>query len=220
MKKQKLYLISGLGADERAFKFLNLPGVDFSFIKWVQPSAKEEIISYSKRLISQIDTNYEVILVGLSFGGIIAQEIAKLICCRAVIIISSVKSPEEFPWYYKGVKASRVYKLMPPSLLKRLNLLTASYYFGIDSGEELNLLKLIIKDTDELFLKWAIHETLNWQPFLPKQTVVHIHGSRDRIFPARNIRGAINIKGGGHFMIVNKASEISQLILRVFNSTH
>lgn len=207
-----IYFISGLGADERVFVNLDIGGLDFKHIKWETPSNKENLTNYCKRLISQIDLNKEIILIGVSFGGIVAQELAKIIKVSKVIIISSVKSVGEFDFALDMVRRLRLHKPVPASLLKWSNKLTGNYYFGLKSKHERHLLQQIIADTDKVFLKWAIGEIMNWKNDIPSKEVFHIHGERDRVFPTRRIRNFIRIKDGGHFMILNKAEEVSRII--------
>ena len=45
--------------------------------------------------------------------------------------------------------------------------------------------------------------------------IVHIHGNNDGIFPIKHIKNCIVIEGGTHVMILNKAKEISKLLLEV-----
>jgi len=73
-----VYFISGLGADERVFQFLDLSEIEHRFIKWNVPQKNESLPSYCKRLTEQINVQQEVILIGISFGGMIAQEITKV----------------------------------------------------------------------------------------------------------------------------------------------
>lgn len=51
----KIYCFSGLGADERVFKFLEL-GDDFEIIPvaWIEPDDFERIESYSERICKTI----------------------------------------------------------------------------------------------------------------------------------------------------------------------
>jgi pimeloyl-ACP methyl ester carboxylesterase len=139
-----IYFISGLGADERVFQFLNLDEVDHTFIKWNEPERKESLTTYCKKLIKQIDTTKEIILIGVSFGGIIAQEISKIISCRKVIIISSVKTKNEFSWPLRLARKLQIHLIVPLWLLTLSNRLTSDYYFGVKSKEESKLLHQII----------------------------------------------------------------------------
>jgi predicted esterase YcpF (UPF0227 family) len=86
----KLYLIGGLGADERVFQLLNL-NIETQFIKWIEHEPQEELKSYVNRLKNQINQEEEFGLLGVSFGGIIAIEISKLIKPKFVIVLSSVE---------------------------------------------------------------------------------------------------------------------------------
>ncbi|HEY5746117.1 MAG TPA: alpha/beta hydrolase [Chryseolinea sp.] len=207
-----LYYISGLGADERVFRYLTLPGIDQKHIKWVEPKKQERLSDYCKRLIPQIDLERGVILVGMSFGGIVAQEISKIIKTDKVIIISSVKSEREFDWQLNMVRVLKLYRLVPSPLLRWSNLLTGDYYFGTQSKLESDLLKQIIKDSDMPFTQWAIAEIMRWKNDRVTDNLIHIHGDKDRIFPIKRIKNTTRVDNGGHFMIVNKAKEISALI--------
>lgn len=74
-----VYFISGLGADKRIFSKLTLSAeFDIIHIDWIVPFSKETLVSYAKRLSKVIDVNNPFALIGVSFGGMIAVEIAKL----------------------------------------------------------------------------------------------------------------------------------------------
>ena len=214
-----LYFISGLGADERVFKYLSLGDLEYKFIKWETPGTNEKLSNYCSRLIKQIDLSKEIILIGVSFGGIVAQEISRIIKPQKVIIISSVKTAKEFNWQLDLVRRFKLYKLATSSFLKWSNNLTADYYFGVKTKMESTLLKQIISDTDQDFLKWAIHEIMNWNGDSTNTNIVHIQGNKDRIFPVKRIRNYTIINGGGHFMIVNRADEISEIIKNEIRSS-
>lgn len=209
----KAYFISGLGADERVFQFLDLPGIEKIFIKWINPEDQESLASYANRLTAQIDLTQDIILVGISFGGIIAQEIAKIKACKKVILISSIKSPQEFSWQLSLISRCRIYRLFPAKVLKWSNVLTADYYFSTTSKTESKLLHQIIKETDDGFMIWAINRLMTWKNPTPQASIIHIHGTADRIFPISPIKSCIKIPGGGHFMVVNKSIELSKIIM-------
>ena len=89
-----LYILSGLGADEKVFQRLDFSGVSVTFIKWLPSQAEESIGDYASRLLPQITTPHPILL-GLSFGGMVAIEIAKQIDTEKVILISSAKTKNE-----------------------------------------------------------------------------------------------------------------------------
>ena len=87
----KAYFFSGLGADKKAFGQLQFPeNIDPVFIDWIQPIPDEPIESYAKRISGSIDDSQPFILVGLSFGGIMATEVIEFVSPHKTILISSV----------------------------------------------------------------------------------------------------------------------------------
>lgn len=87
----KIYAISGLGADERAFQFLEFP-YEVVHVKWITPEGDESMSSYAKRLCAQVDTSEPFALVGLSFGGMLATEMCKFIKPVHTILLSSAET--------------------------------------------------------------------------------------------------------------------------------
>lgn len=205
-----IWFFSGLGADERAFQKLNFSGWQPHFVKWVMPLSQESVREYSMRLLPQI-TEENPILVGYSFGGMVAVEIAQLIPVHKVIIIASAKTREELPPYFRGASHLPFYRLVPPEWIKWPKEI---YYwlFDVHQEDEKKLLSEIIQDTDPGFLAWAMKAITGWQNTQIPQHLVHIHGTVDRILPFRFVKPDIAIKDGGHFMLVNRADEISRLL--------
>ncbi|MEO1802961.1 MAG: alpha/beta hydrolase, partial [Cyanobacteria bacterium J06629_2] len=95
-----IYCVSGLGADERVFQKLKFQGYQPVHIKWVEPEPQETIAEYTKRLTTQIKSECPI-LIGLSFGGIVAVEMSKHIATEKVILISSTKNQQEIPFYFQ-----------------------------------------------------------------------------------------------------------------------
>nr|WKN39808.1 alpha/beta hydrolase [Tunicatimonas sp. TK19036] len=207
-----VYFISGLGADERAFRYIKLPGVEKRFIRWIPPKPKEPLRQYAHRLIDQIDTSQPVTLVGLSFGGIVAQVIAELIPCAQLILISSIKNPRELSPALRFVKKAHIYRALPLKWLKPIAIRLAPYWFDAVSDRQKGLLRNIINDTDEVFAQWAIGATLQWRGSHTSAPTVHLHGTHDRVFPVHYLQNYIPVKGGGHFMIVTHARILNPIL--------
>ena len=82
-----VYVFSGLGADERVFYKIDFGNCAVIFIKWIAPKKNESIECYAVRITAQITTTHPV-LVGLSFGGMMAVEVAKHIATEKIVLIS------------------------------------------------------------------------------------------------------------------------------------
>ena len=205
-----IYIFSGLGADERVFQRLDFSGFSTTYIKWVVPENNETIEDYATRLLNQITTEKPT-LIGLSFGGIMAVEVAKQIETRKVILISSSKTKTEIPFYYRLAGSVGFQKLIPTNLLKSSNFIT-NWFFGVSGANEKQLLKQILIDTDPIFLSWAIDKIVKWSNNTSSRNIFHIHGTNDRILPMNFINPNIAIKNGGHLMILNNSEKLNEIL--------
>lgn len=206
---QKVYFISGLGADCRAFSFLDLSFCDAVFVDWLKPLPNESLKNYALRLRKQIPDEHPTI-IGVSFGGMLATEMAKSDERVKAIIIASNKSSDEFPFYLRIGKYLPLYKWLPTTLIR------VSYrfkwLFGVHDKKHAQLLASILADVDPHFLKWAIGAILNWKGKTIPSNVKHIHGTRDKLLPLRYVKPHYLVEGGTHLMSINKPKELSSLL--------
>lgn len=210
----KAYLFSGLGADERVFDFLELDVAEKCCIKWVAPKNGEGLADYSKRIVEEqfsIEKDEPVILIGVSFGGIVASEVSKFVNVEKLIVISSLKSRQEIPLIYRVAGFIKLHFLIPGPLLKSANWLTF-WLFGVQKREHRQLLKSIMEQTDVPFFKWAMNEIVNWKNRFIDEKTIHIHGTNDRIIPRRFLGNTIPVLSGGHLMIVTHAKTVEKII--------
>lgn len=206
----KIYIFSGLGADKRVFDNIHFGDLDIEFVEWIEPINNETLENYAKRISKKIDS-VNPILIGLSFGGILAVEISKFLYPKKIILIASAKTRYELPKIYRVAGKMKLNKLLPISILKMHNFIT-NWIFGVKTNQEKLLLKNILRDTNPKFLRWAINEIANWKNETYPENYIHIHGTKDRIIPIKNVKISYKIKNGGHFMTVNKPDEIEKII--------
>lgn len=212
---KNIYLFSGLGADKRAFQALDFSGFNPVFIDWIAANKDETIEDYCTRLIDQINSE-KPILVGLSFGGMVAIEVAKQIKTEKVILIASAKTKAEIPLYYRLLGKLRLHQLIPTKILMTPTFITY-WFFGVKTVGEKQLLKGILNDTDPKFLKWAIDKILHWQNQTIHDDVFHIHGTADKILPIRYVNPNKVIKDGGHLLTLNRTTELNKTLRHLFN---
>lgn len=205
---QKVYFISGLGADKRAFSFLDLSFCEPVFVDWISPLKNESLESYALRLRQQINEEHPVI-VGVSFGGMLATEMAKADSQMKAIIIASNKSSAEFPVYLRLSKYFPVYKWVPHAWIKKAPL---SWIMGVKEQEQKKLLHTILADSNPSFLKWAIGAILNWKEKAVPLNVKHIHGTADKLLPFRYVKADFEIPGGTHLISISRPVEVAALL--------
>ena len=125
MAKTPIYFVPGLAASTSIFEFLELPSdkYEIHYLDWLIPkNTTESIEDYAQRMCGLIKHENPV-LIGVSFGGIIVQEMSKLIDTKKTIIISSVKSKHELPKRLKLAKVTKAYKLFPTKAILNLEIL-------------------------------------------------------------------------------------------------
>eukprot|EP01133_Synstelium_polycarpum_P011091 gene11091-12922_t len=216
----RIYLISGLGADRRAFGKLDFPvGAQLYYLDWIDPLPKESLEHYAGRLSQGIDRSLPFYLVGLSFGGMLATEISKYLKPVHTFLISSVPFYRELPWYYRSAGRLGLEKIVPASQMKNVNSFGLKF-LGAQSKDELNLLKQLVADSDPIFIKWALTCILNWRNKEKPLNLTHIHGNADHVLPMKYTRPDVVLQGGGHFMVYANAKEISQVINNVLNASY
>ena len=205
MNKIPVYFMPGLAASTSIFENIKLPEDQFEmvFLEWFLPNDKESIESYAKRMNENI-LHENPVLIGVSFGGILVQEMAKLITTNKVIIISSVKSNTEFPPRLKMAKATKVYKILPTQLLANVELLVKYAFGSTIVKKRLKLYEKYLSVRDKKYLDWSIENVLLWPQKSADENTIHIQGDADEVFPIKNIQNCIVVKGGTHIMIINK----------------
>jgi pimeloyl-ACP methyl ester carboxylesterase len=208
--QQSIFCISGLGADEKVFTNLSVNGCKLKYVPWLKPHKKEKIASYAARMAAQISEPSPVIL-GVSFGGMIGIEIAKLMDVKKLFIISSIKSVKELPSWMRIVGKMQLNKLLPTKSYKYTEKVDNNR-LGVTTDEEREMVRAYRRNADPQYLEWAINEVVNWKNNWQPENIVHIHGDRDKIFPAKKLNGTHIIKEGTHMMIYNRAAEIGEYI--------
>ncbi len=207
----KCYCISGLGADETVFKFLTFPkNVVPVFLNWLPVNNEESLEAYAERMNEGIEKTEPFLLLGLSMGGMIAVEIAKINPPRKLILISSITTSTELPKLYKLAGKYGMNSLLSPRILKNISVLKK--WFAFYQPAHRDLLIAAIRNADDNFINWAIPAITHWNNIEKPLSYIHIHGTKDNVLPASLTHPTHLINAGRHFMIVEKAEEISSIL--------
>ncbi|WP_262709854.1 alpha/beta fold hydrolase [Hymenobacter metallicola] len=205
------YLLPGLGADERVFKnLLPLLEGEKHVLPWLTPEADETLPHYAARMAAAVPADRPCFLVGVSFGGVIALEIARLRPQSRAVLISSIPDADCLPRLLRLIRGTRAYKLFPPQWLK-LFPRAGQWYFGVNNGEEYELFRQILRDMEPTYTRWAIHRLLHWDSSNVGHSI-QLLGTHDRVFPPGPTPVEHLIPGGTHFMVVSHAPEISRIL--------
>lgn len=195
----------GMAANSTIFENIVLPQDKFivHFLNWDIPEKGVSLEQYTFEMCKKV-VHENPVLIGVSFGGIIVQEMAKLIAVRRVIIISSVKTKLELPKRMLFARYTKVHRLLPTGLVNNVELL-AKYAFGETVTKRLKLYERYLSIRDKYYIDWCIDQLVNWKQIEYDKNLIHIQGEKDAVFPITNIQDCISVKNGTHTMIIHRA---------------
>ncbi|MBA3829177.1 MAG: alpha/beta hydrolase [Taibaiella sp.] len=207
---RKIYCISGLGADHRMFQKLSIEGTQLVPVPWPPFDKHDGLVCYAQKVAAAI-TDTDPTIIGLSFGGMIATEIAKMMKVKQTFLVSSAKFNMELG-NTSGILSLLIKGgLLPYSFLKKPNKIIFDR-FGAKTEEDKALLTAVLNDTDSAFLRWAFKAILEWQNSVRPERLIHIHGTSDKIIASENVQPDYWVKDGGHLMVYNHAMAVSTVI--------
>lgn len=198
-----VYFMPGMAANPSIFEKIKLPAEKYKihWLEWLMPEPRESLNDYARRMSRQIRKDKPVVLIGVSFGGILVQEMSKFLKVQRLIIISSVKCRSEMPRRFRYARPVNFLKILPTRLAKHVDLFE-KLAFGKFIRIRAKLYKKYLSISDKQYLDWSIEKMVYWDREEPLSEVIHIHGSRDIVFPYRYIDGCITVPGGTHIMII------------------
>lgn len=208
-------MMPGLAANSLIFENIKLPESTFEIhlLDWEIPLGNESLLNYAERM-SKLVKHEKAVLIGVSFGGVLVQEMARFLDLRKLIIISSIKSNLELPLPMRIAKTTKVYKLMPTGLFQNIEALV-KLSFGNSIKQRLKLYQKYMSMREKVYLDWAIEQMVLWNRIEADKNVIHIHGDADAVFPIKYIKNCIVVKGGTHVMILSKYKWLNENLPRI-----
>ncbi|MBC7845924.1 MAG: alpha/beta hydrolase [Flavobacterium sp.] len=215
MIKIPVYMMPGLAANSLIFENIKLPESTFEIhlLNWEIPMVNETLLGYAERM-AKLVKHEKAVLIGVSFGGVLVQEMAQFLNLRKLIIISSIKSNLELPLPMRIAKTTKAYKLMPTSLFQNIEALV-KLSFGNVIKQRLKLYQKYMSMREKAYLDWAIEQMVLWNRVEVDKNVIHIHGDADAVFPVKYIKNCIVVKGGTHIMILSKCKWMNENLPKI-----
>jgi pimeloyl-ACP methyl ester carboxylesterase len=206
-----LILLSGLAADATVFAPQKLAFPQLVVPRWIKPLPGETLTEYAQRFAEVIRPATPCVLGGASFGGIVAQEMARFLNPRAVLLIGSVRCPTEFPWRV------RIWRRLQPAIPF---LPIAPFQWSASSASVarrwLPHLAGVVRQfsqADEDVFRWSLAQLLAWNQ-APTVTcpIYQIHGDCDRVLPIARTQPNVIVRGGGHVISLTHSREVNAFI--------
>lgn len=213
---KKVYFIPGLGVDSSVFQRIELPsGFEKVMLEWQPLRDDDSLETYALRMARGVELNGNDVIIGLSFGGLIAREIALKKRFKKLVLISSFRSASDLRFLPRIGLKFRAYKVVPNWGYRRLKGI-AQTYFGGKSREGKILLKRMLDKTDYRFTKWAFNQIKSYQYRDHGELAVHnILGDRDPLISRWSGGSDHVIEGGNHFIIFERAEEVNRILQQI-----
>lgn len=213
-----IYCMPGMAASPKIFEFIIFPDpFVLHYLSWIQPNDNESIEAYALRMSKYIEHS-NPILLGVSFGGVLVQEIAKHINVKKVVIVSSIKSYKELPLHMKMAKKTNAHKLLPTKWINSLDAL-ALFAFGKGIQKRIELYQKYLSERNPNYLSWAINALIQWDQNYALEKIIHVHGKNDTVFPIRNLDKPFMKIDGGHAAIITNAKWFNSELPKLLNET-
>ena len=207
----------GMAASPKIFEFINLSDkFEIYCLSWITPKENELLSEYAKRMCDKIKHKNPVLL-GVSFGGILVQEMANYISVHKIIIISSIKSRIELSFPMKMAKKTNAHKLLPTKWVNNIDLL-AMFSFGRGIKKRISLYQRYLSERNPKYLNWAIDTLVNWEQINIVDNIIHIHGISDNVFPVKNLLQPFIKIRGGHAIIITQAKWFNKELPKIIQN--
>lgn len=214
-----VYLMPGMAANPSIFEHIKLPEEHYKihWLEWQIPNKNETLNAYAKRMCTFIKHD-NVVLLGVSFGGMLVQEMSEFLNLKKLFVVSSVKSHYELPKRLKLLKVTKAYKILPTSLVSNIDVL-AKYAFGETIKKRVDLYKKYLSVNDKTYLDWAIEQVVCWSQEEPHPDAIYIQGDNDMVFPHSCVGNCVIVKGGTHIMVINKYKWFNENLPKLINGS-
>ena len=206
-------LIPGMGADARMLAPQRAALPEVGVLEWIEPAAPDEpITEYAARLAAKVGTSIPFLLGGVSFGAVMALEVARHAKPAAVLLIAGWRSPAALPLHARLLAATGPWAPVWPFRLAVRSDIVARI-FGLHTKEQRRLFADMFRCASPAFLHWAARAIAGWRGAEALDVpVLHLHGAEDRIVPARGVDADIVVHGAGHLVNLTHPTAVNDFL--------
>ncbi|HBE70123.1 MAG TPA: hypothetical protein DDW52_18400 [Planctomycetaceae bacterium] len=208
MSDRPLLLLPGMSSSYPVFGRV-LPLLSESMvIEYPEPVHGDSLCDYAARIAANV--SQDSIVVGVSFGGMLAIEISHVINPAGCVVISSIAHSSEFPNWMKAFRV--IGGRATTHLMNSAGHLSNWVPQTCRSNTTAQMTRLA--GEKGRWHRWAIRAVLDWKPPSISTRMLRMHGDADQTFPIRNISADIVIRDGRHALPVSHPSEVAKAIIQ------
>ena len=184
-------------------------------VPFIEPQPDETLQAYARRMAPLFSR--DCFIGGVSFGGILAQEISRIVQPHGCIVIASIQHPSHLPPRLRMLRT--LGGRWMDRLLRATGRLAESVPASVRTSSTARLRKL--SGEAGRWHRWATGAVLDWQPAASQDVpLTHIHGDKDTTFPVGRTTADIIISGGKHALPVSHPEETAAAIRRFATTVH
>jgi pimeloyl-ACP methyl ester carboxylesterase len=213
----RIFLLPGLGADERMFSRLHAYGVPLLAPRLLVPGAGEEMEAYARRTAAALGVTASDVVGGSSFGSMVAAAMAREIPVRGLALIGGALGAETLLTSTRGMGLLR---LLPLGLLRPLlrSDQALERICGADDPEFLALARTMLGEAPDQLLRRGAYLAGSYRPPAPPRCPIFaIHGGRDRVMAPPPVSGCRIVPGAGHGIAFSHAVEVGTFLREVWS---
>ena len=184
--------------------------------EWIEAREGESLAQYARRMAQDIGpgrADAPLYLGGVSFGGMIALESARVLNPQGVFLIGSCYSHRQLSPPVRLV--GRMVPHMPPALIA-LSLLPAPLMFrvvGRPDRDQRRVLLDLVRHPNVPQIRWGARAIMEWEFAGPPPFPVHqIHGTDDLIVPLSGVKPDAVVPGAGHIVNLTHPVVVNQFL--------
>ena len=204
-----------MGADERLLGPQRDHGFVFEAPRLPVPELGDDLPRYARRMRDRLGLTGSCAVGGVSFGAMVALEMARICPARRVIMIAGCRSGSSLPRRYHVLEW--LSRLLPDGVLDRRRETACRRMAQAEDLDDagFELIRDMARGTPIELLRRASRMILCWRGPLSMPCLVHhIHGDSDPIIPIEGVTPDEVVSGGGHLINLTHAPQVNRFIER------
>jgi pimeloyl-ACP methyl ester carboxylesterase len=213
----KILFLPGLAADHRLFQYQLESFPEARVPQWLAPKENESLSQYAQRWSEHFAMEKNLTLVGMSFGGQVALEMAKHLNVKKVLLVSSHRNSSEISSTFRIQQ--KMSQLLSDQILraslKKVGVTMMQNKEKLKQ-QEVTWLEEMVDSMDVPFFRWAAKAVADWQyEYKPQELrceMRQIHGELDDIIPIPKYEDVYFLPKAKHLLNYTHAKEVNEWI--------
>ena len=204
-----IIFLPGLNGDPRVFGPQAEAFPTLSIARWAPPMDSETLAAYAARLARSIDPQSPCVVGGVSFGGIVALEVARHLDARACLLIASSRDVAGLPAAVRFLRP--IARAARPAALSWIT--RSGEVSAVPSFPRFRRRLARLSAEEMSFRRWAFGALLTWQPpHLIRCPILQIHGECDSTVRASRTKADVLLPHAGHLLTLTHAEHVNMFL--------